>query len=539
MSTTLSSLFLCFLSLFDLSYHKYKNPVSVSKKAKEKKMKLKIVHQNQETRVPEQQPTTMKEEQVEPGEQETNDVDPRSQMNSSPISDMILSGKRKRKPKELIDAVPTIFLTKAKKKNKSGGIVNDNVKSSDSKMNNRIPNTGGASSSKGDNPAQMKTPTMIQAEAVQASLGSEKPSFLKVLVRSHVGSCFWMGLPVPFCKVHLPSTDTTVTVEDENGEEFPVKYIAHKTGLSAGWRRFVSASKLIEGDVLVFQLTGPCRLKVYIVRSHDMNEVDGALGLLILDSQTKQNDAGKQDTQNKKKRRPKSLPLTVVHKRKLKEEEEREEEEKLDGEQSGNDSNDVDSEVLEGSKFSKSSLNFKDVKSFENFHIVVNGLCIDSELPEETRRDYYDLCRNRNSFLHNRVLPGLYSKLAAGMIVEFVTITKAIRGCKVTTEKKDFEVWENSLRSFELLGLNVGFVRSRLRRLMSLAYDSEGALQVRKYLDIQKEKSYTEEEIVKLEMKLLELKQKMSEKYGRKLESLKAKAESFELEFLEAVNAPW
>lgn len=53
-----------------------------------------------------------------------------------------------------------------------------------------------------------------------------------------------------------------VILEDEDGEEFPVKYIAHKTGLSAGWRKFVAGNKLLEGDVLIFQLIGPCRLKV-------------------------------------------------------------------------------------------------------------------------------------------------------------------------------------------------------------------------------------------------------------------------------------
>lgn len=70
------------------------------------------------------------------------------------------------------------------------------------------------------------------------------------------------GLPVPFCKLFLPNKDTTVTIEDENGEEFGVKYIANKTGLSAGWRKFVSGNKLLEGDVLIFQLVGPCRFKV-------------------------------------------------------------------------------------------------------------------------------------------------------------------------------------------------------------------------------------------------------------------------------------
>lgn len=33
-------------------------------------------------------------------------------------------------------------------------------------------------------------------------------------------------------------------------------------------------------------------LQVYVIRSNDFTEVDGALGLLSLDAQTKHNDAG-------------------------------------------------------------------------------------------------------------------------------------------------------------------------------------------------------------------------------------------------------
>lgn len=67
---------------------------------------------------------------------------------------------------------------------------------------------------------------------------------------------------MPFCKIHLPGNDTEVILENESGEEFPIKYIANKTGLSAGWRKFVAGNKLVEGDALIFQLTGPCRFKV-------------------------------------------------------------------------------------------------------------------------------------------------------------------------------------------------------------------------------------------------------------------------------------
>lgn len=67
---------------------------------------------------------------------------------------------------------------------------------------------------------------------------------------------------MPFCKIHLPRQDTPVILESENGEEYEIKYIAEKTGLSAGWRKYAAAHKLVEGDVLVFQLVEPTRFKV-------------------------------------------------------------------------------------------------------------------------------------------------------------------------------------------------------------------------------------------------------------------------------------
>lgn len=74
---------------------------------------------------------------------------------------------------------------------------------------------------------------------------------------------FWVqGLSTPFCKVNLPRYDCPVILEDESEEQFEVKYIAEKTGLSAGWRKFATGHKLLEGDVLLFQLVGPTKFKV-------------------------------------------------------------------------------------------------------------------------------------------------------------------------------------------------------------------------------------------------------------------------------------
>ncbi|KAL1564129.1 B3 domain-containing protein-like protein [Salvia divinorum] len=489
-------------------------------------MKLKIVHPNQESRVGGEE-QEMKKEAVETA-QICEDLAVRE---ASPVPDfdpLLVSGKRKRKPKELIDEISPNFVRRRKS-------------FSSSKSKDGIPESGRRSRSKGDSggsnsTVQIKSPTMIRAEEFLLSLSSDQPSFLKSLVRSHVASCFWMGLPGPFCKIHLPGNDIEVILEDENGEEFPIKYISNKTGLSAGWRKFVAGNKLVEGDVLIFQLIGHCRFKVYIIRANDMNEVDGALSLLILDSQTKQNDAATVDAQSKNKRRPKSLPMMVLQKKKQKAGPVGPQFGLLE-EQSGNDSDEVASEVLKGAKLS-GSFHFKDVKKIEEFHIVVNGVCIDSDLPEDIHRKYYELCCSKNSFLHDRLLPGLYSKLAAGMIVETINIADSIRGCKPTTPRKDFEVWEKSLRSFELLGLNVGFIRSRLHELQKLAFETEDGSEIRRFLEVQKEQSKTKDEIQKLEAKLVELRED-SAKCDDELENLRSKKESFELKFQVEVDAPW
>ncbi|KAF2283704.1 hypothetical protein GH714_014297 [Hevea brasiliensis] len=288
---------------------------------------------------------------------------------------------------------------------------------------------------------EVKSSAMIRAEEVQSNLESTFPSFIKCLVRSHVGSCFWMGLPGPFCRAHLPHEDTTITLEDECGKGFRMKYIAYKTGLSAGWRQFSVAHQLLEGDVLVFQLIEPCMFKVYIIRANDLTEVDGALGLLTLDPQIKQNDAemDRVPCKSTKRKRPRSLPLAVVQKKHKKSGRSRLSVPKTGQlpEQSENDSEEVGSEVLEGFKLSLPAVQFKDVKDFENFNILVDGLVIDSELSEDVRRKFYMLCRSQNTFLHENLIKGINFMLVAGIISETVNIADAIRACNLTTHGKN------------------------------------------------------------------------------------------------------
>ncbi|XP_062156497.1 B3 domain-containing protein Os01g0234100-like isoform X2 [Alnus glutinosa] len=372
-----------------------------------------------------------------------------------------------------------------------------------------------------------RSSALIQAQEVRSNLPPEYPSFVKSLVRSHVAGCFWMGLPGAFCKAYLPNKDTTVILEDECGKQYELKYIAYKTGLSAGWRQFSAAHKLLEGDVLIFQLVEPTKFKVYIIRPNVLTEVDGALLLLNLDAQTKQSCAGSSNTKRKRpkphhfglfeKKKKIGLPRSVT---------------KLGqpAEQSENDSEEVGSEVLEGYKLSELAIQFKDIKSFQNFRILVDGIPMDSEFSEDIRKKYYKLCYSQKAFIHDGLVSGINFALIVGIIFETVNIADAIKASKLTTSREEFSAWDKTLQAFEHLGMNVRFLRSRLRRIVSLAYESEGATNARRYLEARTERGRTEDEISNIEAKLVELKEACYG-FGSYIDSLKSKAESYDLKF--------
>jgi len=60
-----------------------------------------------------------------------------------------------------------------------------------------------------------------------------------------------------------------MVLEDEKGSEYDAVYLAHKTGLSGGWRGFALEHKLDDGDAVVFELVEAARFKVlYVADSH-------------------------------------------------------------------------------------------------------------------------------------------------------------------------------------------------------------------------------------------------------------------------------
>lgn len=207
-------------------------------------------------------------------------------------------------------------------------------------------------------------------------------------------------------------------------------------------------------------------------------------------------------------------------------------------EQSGNNSEEIGSEVLEGSKPSKPNLSFQELNTFKDFHIMVKGVCIDSELPDDVRMNYFKLCMDRKELLHDCLPENFYYKLVAGMIGETVSIANDIKNCKLTTTKEEFNGWDNSLKSFSLLGMKVEFLRERIHTLSRLALESESRLDFKRYTEAKNEQKRVEGDMKRLTDELKKLKESCREIQGV-IDGLKQKAGKYEEKFQEVVNAAW
>ncbi|KAM7250666.1 hypothetical protein ACFE04_022549 [Oxalis oulophora] len=224
------------------------------------------------------------------------------------------------------------------------------------------------------------------------------------------------------------------------------------------------------------------------------------------------------------------IPLAVVQKSTSESEQ---------GAQQSENGSEVDgSEVLESYKLPTSTFQFSDVKSFDDFSILVDGSLIDSELQENIRKKYYDLCCSQHTFLHENIVPGINHKLIAGTILETVRIADNLSNCKLTTSRDEFSGWENSLKALELLGLNVGFLCARLSQLVKISSESGKGSFTRRYIKAKIEKSLLEKEIKSFEEKFEERK-KVFGKCEAEIESMKTKADGYEAMFQKEVAAPW
>ncbi|PRQ23037.1 hypothetical protein RchiOBHm_Chr6g0256791 [Rosa chinensis] len=150
---------------------------------------------------------------------------------------------------------------------------------------------------------------------------------------------------------------------------------------------------------------------------------------------------------------------------------------------------------------------------------------------------YYDLCYSQRSFLHNHLLKSINGKLAAEIITETINIANAIRACRLSTPHGAYVLWEKTLDAFEILGMNVGFLRTRLKRLLSLSFRTKQAL-IRKSKEAKLEQARAKDKVITLESKYWKWKERMVSA-DAKIEALKEVAERRELFFQEEAVAPW
>ncbi|OMP00712.1 hypothetical protein COLO4_12449 [Corchorus olitorius] len=383
---------------------------------------------------------------------------------------------------------------------------------------------------------EVKHAVMERAKEIQANLSSTFPSFIKCMLPSHVTGGFWLGLAKEFCFKHLPEEDKMLVLEDEEGKEYDTKYLVDKVGLSGGWRGFSIAHNLVEGDVCVFHLVKPTKFK----RLPSKKWTVAREGAEICERTTDKSLENYEVEENMvcKERTAKSLeevhPLEVFP----------ENDEKNDPTHSGsnlepiachseNDSEELGSEVSGGIRLCDSIIDFKDVTSFEDFNIVVNDLIINSELSKYLQVKYYDLCCSQKSYLHDHLLEGLNCRLVCGIISETINIADAIRAAKLTTPQRSFETWNSTLKSFQGLGMNVGFLSARLEQLMNLSLKSK------RYQEARHEQANVQEEKMKLEAKLQEVTEALTRLDGEIRSLEKENADRVEILFREAANAPW
>ncbi|CAN1817756.1 B3 domain-containing protein Os01g0234100 [Linum perenne] len=302
-----------------------------------------------------------------------------------------------------------------------------------------------------------------------------------------------------FGRKHLPDENNEINLEDQAGNIYPTKYLVHRRALSGGWKAFSIDHKLVPRDVLVFQLVQPTKFKTFAKgfgRKHlpdENNEINledqagniyppkylvhrrtlsGGRKAFSIDHKFDRKHLPDENTEINLEDQAGNIYPTkyLVHRRALSENlpDGSERRESGNGEKDGG----FGFSISDGIRMCEPAvIDFKQVKSFDDFDIVANGIVINCELSKQLQLKYYELCSSQKLFLRERILNSLNCKLIVGVIAETINIADAIRDSKFggaanTQQKEDFVTWENTLVAFEKLGMNVGFILTRLRQLM-------------------------------------------------------------------------
>ncbi|KAL6863735.1 hypothetical protein ACP4OV_016638 [Aristida adscensionis] len=377
--------------------------------------------------------------------------------------------------------------------------------------------------------ASVRGNAMVRAEELLAKLPENYPSFIKRMLKSHVVQGFWLGLPLAFCKKHLPNFNVGILLEDEDGQEHHTTYLGAKVGLSGGWAGFATSHHLEIGDVVVFQLVQSRKFKVYITREHELNTTDDRAPDLLRLEASKESCQSKDDFKYKED----AIKDPIVdHKAPTD-----------DGTGLVNEATTAD----DGIRVSDVGSNDDGATVFRSFNIVVGSLVLNSEFREDQQRTYYELCRSQRSPLHEHLLKELNLTLVMGMIMETINIADRIRACAAAAEEEgaaawpcrgDLVVWKKTLESFLALGMNVAFLINRVDDLLRVSVmRSRELAEWDKYKEVKLERARAGRKARALELRLSGVKDAL-EKMDAEMEEVEESARS-DRAFQQLVTAPW
>ncbi|KAF6155044.1 hypothetical protein GIB67_035791 [Kingdonia uniflora] len=278
---------------------------------------------------------------------------------------------------------------------------------------------------------------------------------LTVIPEASRGTNQLQHLPPKFCNLYLPNPDVTFTLVDEDTEDCKVKFKYASRRLGCGWTRFSTAHELVFGDAMVFHLVKPAEFKVYIIRAYSLSGVDKDFGLRDSEAPAMQNTTCTPIRTHEKTelKCPSTHPFGTIP-------------------VIISDSERADSENNSRSSEASGGVIFRGNFDRESFDVAVDGLRKNSELSKGMWTKYYELCRSQNVFLHGNLLKQNI-KLVDGVISETVILANGIKSSKLSTFINDFAAWDQSLEGLEHLGMNVGFLCTRLQRLENLVFESE------------------------------------------------------------------
>ncbi|EYU42672.1 hypothetical protein MIMGU_mgv1a024973mg [Erythranthe guttata] len=394
---------------------------------------------------------------------------------------------------------------------------------------------------------------MDRAHAIQANLSPNFPNFLKTLRKSYVTRKFWLILPKPFCHANIPKKDGWMVLLDENDRGYKTEYLVGSHTLSSGWKSFSIAHKLREGDVLVFQLIEPCKFKWQIklnifleldaikiicwsIRNPIFSYIDQFSLIVFLfcfieiyiakatttlpnqdhfhrePVEAVKPEPEEENTDNTGTRRDKYLEYRSKKKEKI-----------------------IPISKPNGIRSSECSLvSFKDIKGFKDFSIYVDARILDSEIPTHCKAKYYELCKSQNMFLHENIVQGLNGKLAVEMISELIKIADSIRAADSKTGTDRMEGWDKTLKAFEDLGMVVGFLRVRIRKLIRVFREYGADIELMRI-----ERDEAEEERIALNVKLWRVENRIGQ-IDDEIDALRSvKNEGVGPVFKKIACAPW